>query len=572
MEHIPLHPRKKSKLNCCTDEENDGLRVIVFCFGVLCICVTIALVISIYFGEPELAASAAVATDSQQCSNAGVQILLKGGNAVDAAISSVLCMSVVNPHKTSIGGGGVMIVFNRRTSKKPVVINFQDTAPSKINISLVSDNRGPLSVGIPGLLSGLWESHKMFGKLKWADLLEPAIRLCNNGIAVSAQLASAVHNIPDESPLRHQSHSLFFPDDIPLAEGQTLKQPSLGNTLDMIAKNGVEEFYKGKLASNLIQFMKNQGVEWTSDVINNYQAKVEEALAGVYKKSTIYTSGAPTSGPQLISLLNILEGFNLTSVKQLDFSYVHQLIESTRLTQTQVSNLGDPMFNEQIKETVNNMIDQTLADEVRNQIRPDSLLPVDTLVPSVPQSTASVTTVMDNNELQVSVVSGLNSVFGSHLVSPDGYLLNNAMANFYTNSSLPNSNAKAGQKPLQFMLPLIAVETNRRCGPRFVTGSSDATLLGQVVMNLLQFNLTVPESVRSPRIQTTAQSHALGLENDNSQEKLPKKLVERLVSMGHTITIQQSPIPSINVVMKTGDFLASQSDSRGGGYAVKYDE
>ena len=101
------------------------------------------------------------------------------------------------------------------------------------------------------------------------------------------------------------------------------------------------EFYKGKLASNLIQFMKNQGVEWTSDVINNYQAKVEEALAGVYKKSTIYTSGAPTSGPQLISLLNILEGFNLTSVKQLDFSYVHQLIESTRLTQTQVSNLGN---------------------------------------------------------------------------------------------------------------------------------------------------------------------------------------------------------------------------------------
>lgn len=173
------------------------------------------------------------------------------------------------------------------------------------------------------------------------------------------------------------------------------------------------------------------------------------------------------------------------------------------------------------------------------------------------------------------------------------------MANFYANSSLPNSNAKPGQKPLQFMLPLIAVETNRRCGPRFVTGSSDATLLGQVVMNLLQFNMTVPESVRSPRILTTAQSHALGLENgtehdsfyyrffqilviililifsshiDNSQDKLPKMLVEQLTSMGHTITIQQSPIPSINVIMKTGDFLASQSDSRGGGYAVKYDE
>lgn len=87
--------------------------------------------------------------------------------------------------------------------------------------------------------------------------------------------------------------------------------------------------------------MKDQGVEWTPDAINNYQAKVEDALAGVYKKSTIYTSGAPTSGPQLISLLNILEGFNLTSVKQLDLSYVHQLVESMRLTQTQVANLGN---------------------------------------------------------------------------------------------------------------------------------------------------------------------------------------------------------------------------------------
>jgi len=140
-----------------------------------------------------------------------------------------------------------MIVYNRRTFKKPVVINFQDTAPSEFNISSINDGQGPISVGIPGLLSGLWESHQMFGKLKWADLVQPAIQLCNTGIIVSAQLASAVHNIPDESPLRHQSHSLFFPDDIPLAEGQSLKQPSLANTLNMIANNGVE----GKFHSNL---------------------------------------------------------------------------------------------------------------------------------------------------------------------------------------------------------------------------------------------------------------------------------------------------------------------------------
>lgn len=139
-----------------------------------------------------------------------------------------------------------MIVFNRRTSKKPVIINFQNTASSQFNVSLIKEDRGPISVGIPGLLSGLWESHQMFGKLKWADLFQPAIQLCNSGITVSGHLASAVRNIPEESPLRLQSHSLFFPDNIPLAEGQTLKQPGLASTLETIANNGVE----GKSFSN----------------------------------------------------------------------------------------------------------------------------------------------------------------------------------------------------------------------------------------------------------------------------------------------------------------------------------
>ena len=110
-----------------------------------------------------------------------------------------------------------MILFNRHTSKQPVVINFQNVAPSRLDVSLIANDRGPMSVGVPGLLSGLWESHKAYGKLKWADLFQPAIELCKSGINVSPQLAAAVHSIPDESPL-HES-LLFFPNNIPLAEG-----------------------------------------------------------------------------------------------------------------------------------------------------------------------------------------------------------------------------------------------------------------------------------------------------------------------------------------------------------------
>lgn len=143
--------------------------------------------------------------------------------------------------------GGAMIILNHLTSKPPIVINFQDAAPRPVNASLIVNGQGPLAVGIPGLLSGLWESHKKFGKLKWADLLQPSINLSNLGINVSTQLAGAVQGIPSDSPLRRSQ--LFFPNNIPLAEGQVIRQPSFGKLLDSLAQNengaeGKHRFYQ----------------------------------------------------------------------------------------------------------------------------------------------------------------------------------------------------------------------------------------------------------------------------------------------------------------------------------------
>lgn len=139
-----------------------------------------------------------------------------------------------------INSGGAMIILNHMSTKPPVVINFQDAAPGSINVSTIVDGQGPVAVGIPGLLSGLWESHKKYGKLKWADLLQPSIQLSNLGINVSSQLAGAVQGIPKESPLRRSQ--LFFPNNIPLAEGQVIRQPALAKLLDSLAQsqNGAE--------------------------------------------------------------------------------------------------------------------------------------------------------------------------------------------------------------------------------------------------------------------------------------------------------------------------------------------
>lgn len=128
-----------------------------------------------------------------------------------------------------------MIIVNHMSSKPPVVLNFQDAAPVSVNVTTILDGQGPQSVGIPGLLSGLWESHKKYGKLKWADLLLPSIQLSNLGINVSSQLAGAVEGIPKESPLRKSQ--LFFPNNVPLAEGQVIRQPALAKLLYSISQN-----------------------------------------------------------------------------------------------------------------------------------------------------------------------------------------------------------------------------------------------------------------------------------------------------------------------------------------------
>jgi gamma-glutamyltranspeptidase len=156
--------------------------------------------------------------------------------------------------KININSGGAMIILNHLTSKPPMVINFQDAAPGPVNASLIVNGQGPLAVGIPGLLSGLWESHKKFGKLKWADLLQPSIQLSNLGINVSSQLAGAVQGIPGDSPLRRSQ--LFFPNNIPLAEGQVIRQPAFGKLLDSLAQN--ENGAEGKFTFDRISIYFNQ--------------------------------------------------------------------------------------------------------------------------------------------------------------------------------------------------------------------------------------------------------------------------------------------------------------------------
>ena len=139
-----------------------------------------------------------------------------------------------------------MIIQNHLRMKTPSIVNFQETAPAFFNVVGGGDERGANTVGIPGLLKGLWEAHKKFGKYNWAELLEPAIRLCENGFPVSSQLSDAVNQLPDDSPLRQST--LFFPLSFALAEGQIIRQPNMASFLKSIAKNGVE----GESAGSII--------------------------------------------------------------------------------------------------------------------------------------------------------------------------------------------------------------------------------------------------------------------------------------------------------------------------------
>src|ERR1700674_5842316 len=548
-----------------------------------------------------------VATDEALGSQAGVEILKRGGNAIDAAVAVAFALAVIEPAAGNLGGGGFMLI--RLADGKTTFFDYRETAPGKAKQDMYIGKDGKLdeeasvigykSVAVPGTVAGLELALKTYGTMKLADVMAPAIRLAEEGFRISGKLAS---EFEEESPGFESfpaSRRTFLNNGQMWNAGDTLKQPELAATLKRIAKNGAAEFYRGETARMLADEMAKQGGMITLDDLAHYKPKVREVLRAKYESGghawEVLTAPPPSSGGvAVIEALNMLQNVPLKGWN--DPQSVHMVAETMRrIFADRAAYLADPDFSDvpvagltapcYAKERAAT-IDPAKASSSTNVRAGDPhACGSSSSNAAAPQTIVSLgegphTThfsVVDAAGNAVASTYTLNDSYGSHVTCDAGFLLNDEMDDFTTQPGVPNTlyglmqsgaNAIApGHRPLSSMTPTILLRDGKLS---FVTGSPggptiiSATLLS--VINWMRLGMDAQAAINAPRFHHQWLPDLILME-----QNFPETIEKELQARGFA-TKRRGHIGLVNAIgidPKTGDRLGA-ADPRDKGTAAGY--
>ncbi len=546
-----------------------------------------------------------VATDEELASRAGVEILQKGGNAVDAAVATAFALAVVEPAAGNIGGGGFMLV--RMADGRTSFLDYREVAPGKATRDMYIKPNGKLdteasvigyrSVAVPGTVAGLELALETYGTMKLAAVMAPAIRLAANGFPISEKLAREFQGEKKELQQFSVSSRIFLKDREMYKAGETLQQPELAATLQRIAKNGAAEFYRGETAHMLVRDMSSLGGLITLDDLAQYQPKVREVLRAKYlidgHKWEVLSSPPPSSGGvAMIEALNTLKNFPLKGWD--DIESVHLVAETMRrVFADRAAYLADPDFS---KVPVDGLISACYAKEIAGTIdrrRASSSKTIQAGEPHVCGEEAGMPapaaislndgphtthfSVVDAAGNAVASTTTLNNSYGSHVTSSAGFLLNDEMDDFTTQPGVPNAlfgliqseaNAIApGHRPLSSMTPTILLRDGKLS---FVTGSPGGpTIISAVlltVINWMRLGMDAQAAINAPRFHHQWLPDRLVME-----QQFPASFEQALNAMGHA-TRRRGHIGLVNAIgidSQTGERLGA-ADPRDEGSAVGY--
>ncbi|KAK6125760.1 hypothetical protein DH2020_040500 [Rehmannia glutinosa] len=427
-------------------------------------------------GKIIIARSGVVATDETICSKVGRDVLVGGGHAVDAAVAAALCLGVVNPPFSGLGGGGFMLF--REASGEAKVFDMKEMAPKRAswnmykNTNPTKKRQGPRSIAIPGELAGLYLAWKEFGKLPWKRLVTPAETLARNGFNISTFLFELMTY--EKSTLRKNKAlcEIFAPNGRLIREGQTLRQKNLANTLMEISKTGMMAFYNGSIGRNLTRDVLSAGGILTMEDLQSYQVKIREPITANVMGLKILTAPPPASGgAMMILILKILDQYGLPKGASGALG-LHRTIEALKYALAIRMELGDPDFVD-IKKTITSMLSTSYAAKLKNSINDNR--------------TFDSPHYGGNKRNVVSMTLSINAIFGSTFMSPStGIILNNQMSDI----SIPTSSLRPPappnfiqplKRPLSSMTPTIVLKGRRL---KAVIGAAGGILIPDAVTQL----------------------------------------------------------------------------------------
>jgi gamma-glutamyltranspeptidase/glutathione hydrolase len=507
---------------------------------------------------PVHAAHAMVGSTEVHASQAGLDVLQRGGNAVDAAVAVGFALAVTHPQAGNIGGGGFMVI--RSASGKSTTIDYRETAPGKATRDMFLDAGGnpiaerslvgPLASGTPGSVAGLTYVQKKYGKLTLRQVMAPAIDLAENGFPVSDALErslAAGRKVFDRFP---EAARIFTNNGQPYVAGDRFVQKDLAKTLRLIAEQGADAFYRGPIADLIVAEMKRAGGLISKGDLAAYKPSERPALTGTYRGFDIIAMPPPSSGGvALIETLNVLEGFPIKQSGPLSSKTIHLMAETERRVYADRSEwLGDPDF---FRVPVKGLIAKSYADALRKTIDPNRATPSADVKPGRPLDFESTQTthysVIDADGTAVTTTTTLNGSYGNGEVVPGaGFLLNNEMDDFSVKPGTPNmfgliggaANAiEPGKRMLSSMTPTIIVKDGK---PFLVVGSPGGsriiTTVLQVIVNVLDFGMNVQEAVDAPRFHHQWLPDTIRIE----RQGFPADVVSALEAMGHKVQVQEN--------------------------------
>jgi gamma-glutamyltranspeptidase/glutathione hydrolase len=531
-----------------------------------------------------------VVSQEARATEIGVDILKRGGNAVDAAVAVGFALAVTLPRAGNLGGGGFMVV-HLAGQERPIAIDYRETAPEATTQDVFLNENGDadpnksrnsgLAVGVPGTVAGLALAHARYGsgKFSLAELIAPAIALAQNGVPVTEDMFDTLQ-LSSARLQRWPSSSEFFkPDGTPLGLGDTLVQPDLAQSLEAIAGQGPQAFYHGPITERIVASVRSAGGRMTVADLASYEAVEREAVRGSYRGFDIVSMPPPSSGGvHLIEMLNILEGFPLASLGARSPDALHLMIEAMKLAYADRAEfLGD---SDAVSVPVERLISKSYAASLRASIDPARARSAREIRPGSPALEAGHNTthfsIVDDQGNAVANTTTLNFNYGLGLVAAaTGILLNNELDDFAAKPGVPNAfglvggsaNAPGpGKRPLSSMTPTIVLKNN---APVLVTGSPGGsriiTTVLQVVVNVLDFNEGIADAVAAPRLH-----HQWLPDYVVAEPGFPQATIQALEARGHTIRIGPLAGSAHSVVVTPKGIVGAADERSRGALAAGY--
>uniref|UniRef100_A0A7N0UWP0 Glutathione hydrolase n=1 Tax=Kalanchoe fedtschenkoi TaxID=63787 RepID=A0A7N0UWP0_KALFE len=500
----------------------------------------------------------AVAADDGRCSNVGASILRRRGHAVDAAVATALCLGVVSPMASGIGGGAFMVLRSAASTSQIQAYDMRETAPSAASQDMYDKKpqakvRGVLAVGVPGEVAGLYKAWRRHGRLPWRRLFRPAINLAEHGFVVSRYLAMHIEHSKETIMADPGLRKVFAPrNGTFLKTGDTCHNLKLGRSLKAIARHGPKVFYNGTIGAQLVKEVRKAGGILTMEDLRDYRVEVTDPVKVSFMGYTLYGMPPPSSGTVGLALvLNTVASYGdpYTAVK--GPVGVHRLIEAVKHMFGIRMKLGDPKFVN-ISSYVSDMLAPSYAKHIRKLILDNTTFPPDYYMSRWSQVRDHGTShfcVVDAERNAVSMTTTVNYRFGSGVLSPStGILLNNQMNDFSTPAEksadelppAPSNFIRPKKRPLSSMTPLIVMKGNQLAG---VLGGSGGLYITpaviQVFLNHFVLGMRPVDAVHSARVYHQLVPNVVEYENwtllDGEHIEVREKLRDFLKKRGHEL-------------------------------------